>query len=321
MSSPPTNLDPGALALLPEPDHTPRCADHARSIHADPGGTAITADLVVVVDVPLPWPKPVFDHDHLAGLRGTGPSAGGPMRLLASVPDDPDRRRVRTYRRRGGRAERTVHEPPDDTARRSLLEALASVEPADLPWSVHTDEPETTVLVCTQGSHDVCCGTEGTRLARELSELDRDDLTVLRVSHTGGHRFAPTAMTLPDGRMWAHLDLATLVGITGRRLPTERVASRCRGWWGATTGPAQVAERAVFAHAGWEWNDTHRTVTELTDGSGDGTTTWRVAGDAGEWIVELEPGRPVPTITCRADGGLPAKPGREYTVTAVRPLP
>ncbi len=195
------------------------------------------------------------------------------------------------------------------------------------------------VLVCTQGSHDVCCGAEGTRLAGELEA--RIDATaaaaggahhltgLYRVSHTGGHRFAPTAMTLPDGRMWAGLTMARVDSILTRAGRAADLAPTCRGWWGAEVGPAQVAERAVLAARGWSLDDHDRRVdlTGRPDGSILATvsiTALPGAGPAGasseRWDVELAEGRTVPTVACRQPGGLPAKSAREYDVLAVRRL-
>ena len=61
-------LPPEALALLPDDDASVRCAAYAESINVDPGGTAICADAVIIVETPLPWPKPVFAHELLLSL-------------------------------------------------------------------------------------------------------------------------------------------------------------------------------------------------------------------------------------------------------------
>ena len=157
------------------------------------------------------------------------------------------------------------------------------------------------VLICTQGSHDVCCGSEGARFAAEAETIP--DLTVYRVSHTGGHRFAPTAMTLPDGRMWAHLDLDLLGSILSRSAAPAEIADRCRGWWGAAPGPDQIAERAVFAQLGWSFNDRDRTVATE---SVDGVSVCRVTAGNESWVVTVAIDRYLPTIACRQPGGLPA---------------
>ncbi len=304
-------MDPGEADLLPAPHELMRCAPHARAHNYDSGGTAISAAVLMVVEVPLPWPKPVFTHPALTTITSTMPTALGDGRVLAAVPSSPDRLVVRRFdRTRGG----------------ALLSTTTVADPADLAATIHASLACTTLpddaapldapvaLVCTQGTHDVCCGIDGTRLAMELAD-ERDGTEVIRVSHTGGHRFAPTAMTLPDGRMWAGLDLTTYRTIRDRSRPAAPVAARCRGWWGAPPGAAQVAERCVFAEVGWDWDDMVRDVTVVEE---DGpTVTWEVVGDGRTWRVRTEPHRTVPVLSCRAPGGLPAKTATEYTATIV----
>ena len=78
----------------------------------------------------------------------------------------------------------------------------------------------------------------------------------------------------------------------------------------------QVAERAVFAAIDdWSVDDVARDVEvhEADDG-------WHCTVSIAEqvWDVEVARGRAVPTIACRAEGGMPAKPGKEFRVTSVR---
>ena len=49
-----------------------------------------------------------------------------------------------------------------------------------------------TLLVCTHGGRDRCCGSDGTRLFQAL--FPPPGVRVWRTSHTAGHRFAPTAI-------------------------------------------------------------------------------------------------------------------------------
>ncbi|MEM8922333.1 MAG: sucrase ferredoxin [Actinomycetota bacterium] len=321
--------------LLPPADDTVRCAEHARSIGVDPGGTAIRADRVVLVAVPAPWPKPALGHPLLAELSGVLAEGPTPTRLLAAAGPGfgptGDGVPVVVYDRLGGGAteRRFVVADGDDLATwgRTLVggDVRAPSEPAMAsaalgPWARHDPSPCTAtpaVLVCTQGSHDVCCGSEGERFARAAAD---DGIDVYRVSHTGGHRFAPTALTIPDGRMWADLDLDLLRRIMGRLGPLDEVTDHCRGWWGAATGPAQMAERAVFAHLGWEFGDDDRGVSVIgAEGASDPDRTMVVVewGDE-RWVVDVRVARTVPSIACRAPGGLPAKAGREYVVADVR---
>jgi len=152
-------------------------------------------------------------------------------------------------------------------------------------------------------------------LANEL-EQRAPGLNILRVSHTGGHRFAPTAMTLPDGRMWAHLDAETTLSILELTGDPSTLSAQCRGWWGAPSGPGQVAERAVFQQVGWDLDTLPRQVT-VTSSEEGWTVNLLVA--LKEWSVELLRGREIPTIACRSNGGLPAKATYEYTVSKISP--
>ncbi|MEM9131671.1 MAG: sucrase ferredoxin [Actinomycetota bacterium] len=327
-----TSLD----RLLPGPDAALRCADHARGIRIDPGGTAIRADRVICVDTPAPWPKPALAHELLSPLAAVLADDPVPTRLLAATgpgfgatASPGDGVAVVLYRRfpDGAGEQRFRVADAEDLA--AWGTALGTVEGADdpsplAPWAEGPATAATpAVLICTQGSHDVCCGSDGVRFAAE-AEAATGDFDVYRVSHTGGHRFAPTAMTLPDGRMWADLDLDTLRAVAAEAGAVGDVVDRCRGWWGADTGPAQVAERAVLAEVGWEFNHRLRTVTVETSpvespapDRPEGAVAALVTADDDTWRVTVAPGRRVPTIACRQPGGLPVKEAREYDVLSI----
>ena len=59
--------------------------------------------------------------------------------------------------------------------------------------------------MCDPERRDTRCGRWGTLLHIELAAR-ATDVRIWHCSHTGGHRFAPTAITLPDGRAWAYVD-------------------------------------------------------------------------------------------------------------------
>ncbi len=344
----PAQLAPEAAALLPAGDAAPRCAAHAAAIGADPGGTAIAANAVALVEAPLPWPKPVFASGLLAGLSSMMELQVGPTRVLAVAPaGGRDRRNgissttpVVLHWRSGAGTPSACFEADGADGLRELFAHLGEQSPAEpAPQgtrfaSVGCAENERAVLICTQGSHDVCCGSEGTRLAADFEAVlrayryaDVDEpyagaptaggrVAVYRVSHTGGHRFAPTAMTLPDGRMWAGVEAGELASILDQTADAAAVAPRCRGWWGAPTGPAQVGERAVFAQVGWPLEAMTREVRLRR--TPDAWEVDVVAAEAGRaWTATVRESRTVPTIACRALGGLPAKPATEFTVTDI----
>ena len=310
----------GDLTLLPASDETMRCADHARSVALDPAGTAIRADVLIAAEVPLPWPKPVFAHAALAGVRDAMAQSPVPARVLAAVPRDADRGLdVVAYTREPWGAARQAWRTDEAGVAAVATALLAGTEPPGADNVTDELDHVAEVWICTQGSHDLCCGSDGTRFAGDVDDL-WDDVVVRRVSHTGGHRFAPTAVTLPDGRMWAYLDPDGLREVLTRAGDASSVADRCRGWWGADTGPAQVAERALLIEEGWTWEAAPRSATVIDEV--DGVATVHVtAGEGGlrTWVAQVRRGREVPTIACRAPGGLPAKPGVEWELIDFHP--
>ena len=310
---------PYDVSLLPASDSSPRCAEHASSIDVDPGGSALHVDEVVMIDVPLPWPKPVWAADgftHIPEAVMAAGEEGRRVRALAAVPLDDGVRRIVAYERIDGLGPMVRHEwHASEADVPALADRVVRQGPAtidDERIDVAADHRE--VAICAQGSHDICCGADGMRLVAELLAV-RPGLSVRKVSHTGGHRYAPTGLTFPDGRMWGFVSVEEMGLIVDRDGSPAAVAERCRGWMGVEP-VGQVAERAVFAAIDdWSVDDVtrHVEVREADDG-------WHCTVAIAEqvWEVDVDRGRAVPTIACRADGGMPAKAGKEFRVASVR---
>jgi hypothetical protein len=302
------------LSLTPQTDQTLHCSDFARSIDLSPAGTAISASVIAVIETPLPWPKPVFDHDLLLGLKSKFETKSGPGRILASVPHPglaAEYSVVRTFWRTADGTINAAHQVPDGELVKFAAE-LAETGQFAPSFETSRLSGNNYSLVCTQGSHDICCGGAGMRYAVTLEQNDALT-TVMRVSHTGGHRFAPTALTFPDGRMWAFLTPQDAQALADRSVSTAELAPKCRGWWGAAPGPAQAAEIAVWSRVGWQWDDAYdRTVMVGPSGM------VQVSGMGRRFEVEVVRGREVPTIACNKPGGLPTKPGQEWDFVGLR---
>lgn len=307
------------VSLLPAADDAPRCADHALAIAIDPVGSALHVDEVMMIDVSLPWPKPVWAVDgftHIPEAVMAAGDAGRRVRALAAVPIDDGIRRIVAYERVDGLGPMVRHEwhaPEADIpslADQLLRGGLGAGDHARVDAGAGHRE----VAICAQGSHDVCCGADGARLVNDLAAT-RPGLSIRKVSHTGGHRFAPTGLTFPDGRMWGFVSAEKMGRIVDRDGSPSDLADHCRGWVGVEP-VGQVAERAVFAAVdNWSVDDVVREVEVRNDADG-----WVCVVRLGARIfdVVVVVGRAVPTVACRAEGGLPAKPGREYRVASVR---
>lgn len=302
------------VSLMLQPDESMHCSDYARAIDLSPAGSAIEAAVLAVIETPLPWPKPVFDHSLLGGVSSKLETTSGPGRILACVPGSgvvPEHVRARTFWRSPAGTMMAQHLIPEAQMPQFVSEVAKSGQTAG-SFVTETSAASDHSLVCTQGSHDICCGGAGMRyaVAAESSNSARE---TLRVSHTGGHRFAPTAMDLPSGRMWAFLTESDAIKISSRSAPTSELASKCRGWWGAATGAAQVAEIAVWSDVGWEWDDANDRDVRVRESG-----LVQVVGMGRRWEVEVVKGRQVPSIACNKPGGQPAKPGQEWDLVGLR---
>lgn len=85
-------------------------------------------------------------------------------------------------------------------------------------------------LVCTHGTRDRCCAKWGMPVFEALRQ--RDPERVWQSSHLGGHRFAPTFLTLPDGLLWGRFDSARLDALreafaAGKLTELDSLRGRC----------------------------------------------------------------------------------------------
>lgn len=267
-----------------------RCSSFARSEDLDPVGSAGSYSGIVLAEIPPPWPREITEHPALAPAAGALETAN--MRLQALVPhrnSAPDRRRLVSFTRPAGAFDR-YHGRAWTVGDDRLTEAVTAIaggggeaagcsvisgpgaggESGDGEAGCH-------VLVCTHGRRDACCGTLGTRLALSLPGLGAG-VHVWRTSHTGGHRFAPTALLLPEGTMWAYLDLDRLVGISDRTLGLDEAARLYRGCTGLDGPEVQAAEREALRSIGWSWLD-HRRRGEVLESEG-GQSLVRIDAEA-----------------------------------------
>jgi hypothetical protein len=302
-----------------------RCSEMTRELKVDSGGTGLRADLFLAVDVPLPWPKPVFNHQLLTGVTELLDSYSTPIRLLASVPEDNNRLTVTAYQRKqtGHLDESSLRRSQTTFHPSNLLDVLKGIldeKKAEDLIEVTQEEQARELWVCTQGSHDVCCGSEGTALSLEANK-NLQGVKVRRVSHLGGHRFAPTAVTFPDGRMWSHLSMENLHEVFGEKTIEGSLLKKCRGWSGSETGPEQIAEREGLNLYGWNWDKYQRKIAVISkeDLEIKVLVTGFPPGDETEvkFEVVIEDSGKTPIFSCDKAGDIPTKWQTQYEVKTV----
>lgn len=300
--------------LLPLATESPACSDFARSLELRPPGSGLFLERAILVTVPAPWPKPALKHPALQAAAERLKSSSVKSRLFAAEPFS-DTAQVEVYERHGAAAMRYSWQLGGAVDAEPLIKAIAHT-PVGALDGVSTPQASLaesaplgpTFLVCTQGTHDLCCGVSGVALADEIRD-QRPDYTVRRVSHTGGHRFSPTFLAFPEGRMWAFADLELVDRIAQDRITRDDCLAHGRGWWGAKVGPTQVAESAVRAELATE-PFVVPSIEEID--AAEGLSRFRISAGTRVFDVDVSVGRTVPSIACQMPGGLPAKPGREF---------
>lgn len=304
------------------------CSDGSLSAREQLAGTAPQALAWVALEQNGPWGPRAFTDSHL------DPRVGRAIEDTAAAYD------VRPALIRSPGRHADDHRPVGPARRLLvahthprgswLLEALldAPEHVLDLDWAalragdrdaVRRSLPTAEVsdrshlLVCANGRRDLCCAVKGRPVAAGAAAALPG--RVWEVTHTSGHRFAPTALLLPAGTLHGRLDVAGAVSllVAADRGGTVLDGSRGRSTWPA---PAQAAELAV--------REAHRILglddLEVVDHAADGHRGWLTTithTDGRAWRVRTEA---EPTDVARAESCGKALNPMTWTTHDVEPL-
>jgi len=288
------------------------CATWSRDNAESAVGTAASAARFVLVELPLPWPSEIAEHPLLLGSGGD-PDA----RVQAIAGPEPCgyRHNVVCYWRPAGEWFGGYARTEFEVARPDLPEVVGRLARGEGLIADAASRPTTDLLLCTHGSRDRCCAKLGGNLYAQLGERLSGRARLWRTSHTGGHRFAPTGLTFPDGMAWAGLDVEIAEGILDRTLPVERAARHLRGCAGVGGGLQQAADIDAFARHGWSWLDAMRRVEVRADDGRRASVevTFRIGDRPGGLMVEIGRGRTIPVAAC----GEPIEAAKKSTTELV----
>ncbi len=314
-----------------------QCSIQTADLDENPAGSAGSADRYVLVELPLPWPSKIEDHPALASVL-PGPDAAGTTRILgvssvgrietersnpgAANPATAKSMRVICYARTP-KADFVAFDRFDATVSpEGLTSLLTAINNGHLNQLTPVTDNQIDVLICTHGSRDRCCGQHGTSLFLELLERSLDGeldprVRLWRTSHTGGHRFAPTGMTFPDGVAWARLTADVVEGIVSRQLHPAEATALLRGSGGVDGRAAQIADCRGFARHGWEWLDYERSIHVERDPDG-GETGVIVTVDSrfANGRFAMQEREPVPVPVCGEPLESSVKTATQFKITA-----
>lgn len=239
----------------------------------DPAGHADAFEDLAVIEIPLPWknsiytkagtlPQEIIDLFGL-WLQRYREGKGYPHRILMVAPDttysQPGCRRVMFYTRPSGafsQYDKMEYLVPDAQmgalvwAFHEAKDNLAQFDRYRLPEAGAIRD----VMVCTHGTVDAACAKFGYPLYKHMRKTYASALLrVWRVSHFGGHIFAPTLIDLPTGHYWAYVEETQAEQIIHRSGDVRHLRGHYRGWAGLNSGFLQAAEREMWQREGWGW--------------------------------------------------------------------
>lgn len=237
------------------------CSDTSEQAREQLAGTAPVARAWVALEQNGPWGARAFTQSHLDPAVGSAledrAAAHGVRPALIRRPgrhaDDPttrsDRaRRVLVASTLPGASwllEGCVQDPTDVLDLDWAALGRGEMEPVIRSLPVLGPTHRAQLLVCTNAKRDVCCAVKGRPVALGVAAAHPGQ--VWEVTHTSGHRFAPTTVLLPAGTLHGRVDVARGGELlrAAERGATVLEGSRGRSTWPA---PAQVAELAVRNH-------------------------------------------------------------------------
>ena len=242
------------------------CSTLSSSNGEDLGGSAPSWTNLLLFELALPWEESIHTNHNfpkkVADLLYGVNLPGEETRLQCIAPDP-------AYSSAGTRVmlftkpkkhfsmyNKLEFQVPDNLLI-SLIETLLT-QGTMTPFDHYRNHAVTRdILVCTHGSHDVCCASLGYPiyefLKKEKSPPSNIQLRIWRTNHVGGHRFAPNIIDMPEGRMWARLNKRNIKSWLTRTRPANAFKKFYRGWAAMNSPYMQIAEREILATEDWDW--------------------------------------------------------------------
>lgn len=249
------------------------CSVCARKAGVATAGSAYSYEHVLAVELPLPWPESMYSEpgilpQELLDLRQLQLDAyyAGRKFSVGALAIAPDA----AYSRQGCRRVISYRRPDGAFSSFSQAEYLAPDECyGALCWALLVDKAALPrfdefriatantrdLMVCTHGAVDAACAKFGFPIYRQLRRAAEQmpQIRVWRVSHFGGHVFAPTLLDMPEFRYWGYVERHEAEVLLTRNGDVNAVGACYRGWAGFESPLLQVAERELFLRHGWPW--------------------------------------------------------------------
>ncbi|GAA4399537.1 sucrase ferredoxin [Fodinibacter luteus] len=245
-----------------------RCSAASRHRGDPQAGSAPVASRWLLIEHQGPWSKKPLTTPPLSGPIGAAvekacASHGGrallvrrPGRRLPGEDEDP----------RSWYAIDTIRRTRVRGTWRTAEDLLGAAHALGVRLSASDEDADPMVLVCTHGTRDACCAVRGRPIVATLARALPDE--VWECTHLGGHRFAGTLLSLPDGACFGRLDPDTAVRVVTAHRAGRSEAASLRGTtrWEPAVQAALVAVLGRYGPASVD-----DVVPGATDTDGDHT--------------------------------------------------
>lgn len=239
------------------------CSHNSRDVSLEaPIGSASAFSRALLFEVPLPWSRVPLETPHIpqsvTDAITTLQNQQGKVSVYLLAPDSSyavDGARLIDIQVVDGEVnKREIIATDGDLA--GVIQSLAVNE--ELPAAAFIDPtPWRDLAVCTHGSRDACCASFGAPMYIKMHSAAKSlpNTRVWRCSHLGGHRFAPTMIDLPSGRVWGLVDDEAARGILLGDSDPAALVPHYRGWVGHKQAELQMLEAHLLEHFGWSWTE------------------------------------------------------------------
>ncbi|MBL8132508.1 MAG: hypothetical protein JNL42_11670 [Anaerolineae bacterium] len=221
------------------------CSECSRAAGEKLTGTAPRVDVWILLEYTDAWGAKVPDDSHLSPTlkqfvqHWVDSIPNAKFTFIRQREDvDPSREQIRLYVARSLEITPEMYRL-DLNSYDELLDVDLAAVALGAPEAVEYLTDERLFVVCTNGRRDISCAKYGAPVYEALNSIV--GAAAWQTTHIGGHRFAATLMTLPDGVVYGYVDpqdAAELVRLAGEdRVWVDKMRGRS-----CYTEPAQAAD-------------------------------------------------------------------------------
>ena len=302
------------------------CSELSQLLEEDPIGTAPLWEKCIIIELPPPWSVKIEESKHfdasITNCINKLNQAGHSIRLQCILPDEyyskPGMRRVILFTKDPKfllATHRLEYLIPEKSLTDLCISILENSEQAKIYAKFKQDHQSMRdILICTHGNRDRCCGSIAVPLYNQLrSKYSQSNnlmhsIRIWRTSHTGGHRFAPTVIDLPQGRYWAYVNELTLDSIIAKSEPIKTLIRNYRGCALLSSEQEQNAEKELLFDLGWNWVDMKKqisTIESLSKNDSHIVSAFYLEPQLNSkhgFEFKIQYTKSVPTMNCMKDG-------------------